>query len=182
MPQFVALLRAINVGGRTVKMERLRGHFTSLGLRDVQTFIASGNVIFESRARDAVSLERKIESHLLASLGFDVATFVRSAAEFAAVAAHDPFPAADCAADGSSLYVAFLRAAPGPAAEAQLMRYRTPTDDFHVRGREVYWLCRTKMTESAFTGALLEKTVKMPATVRNATTVRKLVAKHCSAG
>jgi uncharacterized protein (DUF1697 family) len=179
MPQFVALLRAINVGGRTVKMERLRDHLTSLGLRDVQTFIASGNVIFDSRARDAAGLERKIESHLLASLGYEVATFVRSAAAVAAVAAHEPFPAAECAAVGTSLYVAFLRAEPQPIAVEQLMRYRTPTDDFHVRGREVYWLCRTKVSESTFTGAVLEKTLKMPATVRNATTVRKLVAKHC---
>jgi hypothetical protein len=58
------------------------------------------------------------------------------------------------------------------------MTFRSEVDDFHVHGREVYWLCRTKMSESAFSGALLEKAMGMTATIRNATTAEKLVAKY----
>jgi uncharacterized protein (DUF1697 family) len=58
------------------------------------------------------------------------------------------------------------------------MAYRNEVDDFSVHGREVYWLCRKKMSESSFSGVLLEKTIGMPATIRNATTVKKLVAKY----
>ena len=58
------------------------------------------------------------------------------------------------------------------------MTFRTPIDDFHIHGREVYWLCRTRMSEFAFTGALLEKAIGMPATMRNTTTIRKLAAKY----
>ena len=58
------------------------------------------------------------------------------------------------------------------------MAHRSEVDDFRVHGGEVYWLCRKTMSESSFSGALLEKTMRTPATVRNATTVQKLVAKY----
>ena len=79
MPRLVAFLRAINVGGHTVTMEELRRLFTSLGGKDVETFIASGNVIFNSRSRDIPALEHTIEQRLHAALGYEVATFVRTA-------------------------------------------------------------------------------------------------------
>ena len=181
MTKFIALLRAINVGGHTVKMDRLRELFGSLGHCNVQTFIASGNVIFESSARSAPALERKLEMHLLASLGYDVATFVRSTAELRQIAGHQPYSEKDLSAKDASLYIAFLQAEPTAASVEQLLRFRTPTDDFAVHGREVYWLCRTRFSESSFSGAMLEKTLKLPTTIRNVTTVRKLAAKHCAA-
>src|SRR5687768_9945680 len=111
MARYVAFLRAINVGGRYVKMEELKRHFVEMGLEEVSTFIASGNVIFESRARDVPALERKIEQALKEGLGYPVATFIRSTQELAAVAEHDPFP--DCPDAG--VYVAFLHDAPDEA-------------------------------------------------------------------
>jgi uncharacterized protein (DUF1697 family) len=66
--------------------------------------------------------------------------------------------------------------------ELKLMSFKTATDDFHVHKREVYWLCRTKFSESTFSGALLEKVLGAPATIRNANTVRKIAAKYCGAG
>ena len=62
MPKFVAFLRAINVGGHLVKMDELRGLFEALGFSNVETFIASGNVIFDSKATNVKSLERKSKS------------------------------------------------------------------------------------------------------------------------
>ena len=58
------------------------------------------------------------------------------------------------------------------------MALRTPADDFHVHEREIYWLCRTRISESAFSGGLLEKTIGLPATMRNISTVSKLAAKY----
>ena len=174
--RFVALLRAINVGGRIVKMQALRGHFEMLGFSQVTTVIASGNVIFESPDTDAAALEQRIESHLRAVLGYDVATFLRTPAEMHAAATHDAFPGAGAGEAGFPLYVAFTRSPVSAAAERALMEYRTAVDDFHVNGREVYWACRTGMGQSAFTGARLEKILGMPATARNITSVRKLAA------
>ena len=178
MTRYVALLRAINVGGRRVKMDHLRGLFESLGFPNVETFIASGNLIFDSEADDARMLESKIEAHLQESLGYEVATFVRSASELADIARYRPFDASDLGAEAASLYIAFLPAPPTAEAEQKLMAHRNEVDDFRVYGGEVYWLCRKKMSESSFSGALLEKTMGTPATVRNATTVQKLVAKY----
>lgn len=178
MTRFIAFLRAINVGGRNVKMDRLRKLFESLGLSNVETFIASGNVIFDSPAKHAETLEREIEGHLQESLGYEVATFMRSVSELADVAYYQPFATSELDKESNSLYIAFLPTPPSGEAQQKLMAFRTEVDDFHVHGREVYWLCRKKFSESAFSGALLEKTIGMPATMRNATTVKKLAAKY----
>ena len=178
MPQYIAFLRAINVGGHTVKMERLRTLFTELGFANVATFIASGNVIFESPTTHAPALEQQIERHLQQALGYEVATFLRSSAALAAVAAYQPFPATEFDAANHALYIAFLHAPPTVAAQHKLMNVRTSTDDFHVHDCEIYWWCRTRLSESSLSGALLEKTIGMPATMRNITTVRKLAAKY----
>ena len=176
--RLVAFLRALNVGGHNVKMDRLRELFESLGLSNVETFIASGNVIFDAPAESARTLEEKIESHLRESLGYEVATFIRSTSELADIAGYRPFATSELDKEGDSLYIAFLRSQPGGEAEERLSAFRTEIDDFHVHERELYWLCRKKSSESAFSGALLEKTIGMPATMRNASTVRKLAAKY----
>src|SRR4051794_27306542 len=130
MPRYIAFLRAINVGGHTVKMDQLRTLFEQLQFSKVETFIASGNVIFDSPATDVQQIEQQIERHLQAALGYAVATFIRSAAELAAAAAYQPFTPAELAAESSSLYVAFLRAAPSGAAAQKLLAFRTEVDDF----------------------------------------------------
>ena len=182
MIRYIALLRAINVGSHKVKMDRLRKLFESLGLSNVETFIASGNVIFDSPAEDARTLEKQIEDYLRKSLGFEVATFVRSASELETIAGYRPFMPPEFSAEGNSLYIAFLSDPPSGEAQQRLMAFRNEVDDFRVHGREVYWLCRKRMSESAFSGTLLENTIGMPATMRNATTVKKLAAKYPASG
>ena len=174
MPRYVALLRGINIGGHTVKMDRLRKLFEEIGLRKAETFIASGNVVFESASKNAASLERKIETHLEHSLGFPAATFLRTDQQLAEVLEHEILR--DLGA--RAVYIAFLYDRPSREAEAKLLSHRTESDDFHVNGREVYWLCRTGMSESPFFRVGIEKALGVKATVRNATTVAKLVEKY----
>jgi uncharacterized protein (DUF1697 family) len=178
MPKYVAFLRAINVGGHTVKMDYLRDLFFGLGFRNVETFIASGNVIFDSTAKSARALEKKIESCLLESLGYEVATFVRSTSELAEIARYKPFPDSELSAAGHRLYIGFMAGEPSDTAKEKLHSLATKADDFRLKGREVYWLCRTKFSESEISGALLAKTLGMPATLRNSTTVKKMAAKY----
>lgn len=177
MPKYVAFLRAINVGGHTVKMEYLRDLFAALGFRNVETFIASGNVIFDSTTKSTRALEQKIESCLLKSLGYEVATFIRSTAELADIAQHKPFSEAELSNAGHALYIGFMASEPSDAAKKKLLSLPTKVDDFHLHGREVYWLCRTKFSESGISGALLAKTLGLPLTLRNSTTVKKIAAK-----
>ncbi len=97
MPRFVAFLRALNVGGHgVVKMEALKRHFEKLGFTDVETFIASGNVVFSSKG--VKGLDERIAAALERELGYPVATFVRTVAELADAAAHEPFAERDVAA------------------------------------------------------------------------------------
>lgn len=175
---YIAFLRAINVGGHNVKMAQLRSLFQELGFADVATFIASGNVFFAAQADNVPDLETQIERHLKAALGYEVATFIRSPSELAAVAQYQPFPERDFAAPDAALSIAFLRETPAKAAQQKLLDLRTEIDDFQIHKRELYWLRRTRISESAFSGALFEKTLGMAATMRNVTTVRKLAAKY----
>jgi uncharacterized protein (DUF1697 family) len=174
MARTTALLRAINVGGHTVKMDRLAALFGELGLTGVQTFIASGNVLFDPPT--GADWEARIAEHLKAALGFEVATFLRAADELADVAAFTPpgFPVDP--PEGQALSVAFLREAPGPDAAARLLARATPTDVFHLRGRELWWWCHGRVSDSKITGGVLEKAAGMPMTVRNINTTRKLAA------
>jgi uncharacterized protein (DUF1697 family) len=178
MPKYVAFLRAINVGGHTVKMDYLRQLFVALEFSGVETFIASGNVIFDSTSKDATALERKIEDHLRAALGYEVATFIRSTSELAGIANYRPFREAELNGEGNVLYIAFLGDKPGGVSVDKLRSLTSEVDEFHVHGREVYWLRRRTMGESKFSGALLEKALGMAATLRNSTTVKKIAAKY----
>jgi uncharacterized protein (DUF1697 family) len=177
MPRYVAFLRAINVGGHTVKMDHLRGLFEALGFDNVETFIASGNVIFESPEEDTLALEKRIEGHLHQALGYPTATFLRTTDELARIDQYQPFEEYAPESDGFRQYVAFTASAHGDETQVKLEVLHTPTDEFRAHGREIYWLRRINMGESEFSGALLEKVIGMPATMRNCTTLRKLVKK-----
>jgi uncharacterized protein (DUF1697 family) len=172
----LAFLRAINVGGHTVKMDALHALFEALGYANVSTFIASGNVIFESTV-DPPALEAQIEAHLERELGYEVATFIRSPAEVAATVRYaSSIPAVDSEAD--ALYVAFLKTVPSESAWGKVLEKGDSLDSFYTEGREFYWHRRGKMSDSKFSNIMLERLLKQPATMRNITTVSKLAAKY----
>jgi uncharacterized protein (DUF1697 family) len=175
--RFIAFLRAINVGGHTVTMADLRRHFMALDLETVETFIASGNIVFRSSARNPAALEQRIEDHLGAMLGYEVKAFLRTEAELAAIARYQPFTAAQRRAAGS-LNVGFLSAPLGASARKTLMGMKTAIDDFHLHGREVYWLCRKRQNESTFSNVQFERTVQVRTTFRGVNTVARLAAKY----
>jgi uncharacterized protein (DUF1697 family) len=175
LSRYVALLRAINVGGHVVKMETLRALFEELGFTDVETVIASGNVLFSASARSASALEEELERHLEQALGYEVTTFVRTPAELATIAGFEPFPGEF--RDGHTLSVAFLKRAPDKQVADRLLGMRTDYDELLLHGRELYWLARGRMTDSKVWKTPMEKVLGGPATSRNITTVRKLAEK-----
>ncbi len=175
MPRYVAFLRAVNVGGRIVKMDRLRTLFGELGYANVETFIASGNVLFDSSSKSVAALEKKIEAHLFKALGYDVATLVRPLSELAAIVESHPF---DSIEDQQTVLVGFLRDSPSKSVITKLKALETPTDIFHVGGAHLYWWCKGRLNESKVTNVKLERAMDgSPVTFRNVTTVRKLAAK-----
>jgi uncharacterized protein (DUF1697 family) len=179
MSRFIAFLRAINVGGHTVKMDNLHGLFKSSGFSSVETFIASGNVIFDAKSADTKILENQIEKMLKNSLGYEVATFIRTGSELADIAKYEPFPQ-PAVNKASALNIAFLKDRLDEQSKQKLMGLRTDIDDFHVHEREVYWLCLKKKSESTFSNALLEKTIGRKSTMRGVNTIKKMTVKYAS--
>lgn len=177
MARLIAFLRAINVGGHTVRMAELRTLVEGLGFNEVETFIASGNLLFSTRATNLRGLERRIESLLRTALGYEVATFVRTAEEVAAIAGYSPFRPA-LLKQAVALNVGILDSTPSPEAQQSLMAHQSGVDEFHVHGREVYWLSRGRQSESPFFKVGFERALKVRATVRQLSTIRALVAKH----
>ena len=175
MPRYVAFLRAVNVGSRTVRMDALRRGFADWGATGVETFIASGNVVFETTRRAVDLLERSVESHLAERFGFALTTFVRTIPELAAIAAQQPVPGLQSSAH-ARLFVGFMKRTPAPSSIAPL---RTDMDDFAIRGRELYWLRRAEMMQSIASGPQLEKLLGTPITMRNINTVQRLAARYC---
>src|SRR5262245_567545 len=172
--KYVAFLRAINVGNHIVKMDALRKLFEKMGFANVETFIASGNVIFDSKSTDAAVLEKRIERDLEKALGYEVGTFLRSCAEVAAVAEHEPF---DEMPDDCRLHVCFLKGSADKATRDQLSALRTKDDDFVAHKRELYWKTRGSFGGSP-AAVPFGKIAGRVGTMRNVTTVRKLAAKY----
>lgn len=175
--KYVAFLKAINVGGHVVKMEQLRELFSGLSFANVETFIASGNVIFDTKATPDRKLEQKIEKHLKAALGYEAETFVRSIEEIHAISVYRPF-SSEAIAAAHVVSVGFLRDTLSASAIEQVTAFRSDVDDFHVHGREAYWLCRVSQTETKINGKKLERALGGPTTWRNTNTVVRLTAKY----
>ena len=143
MPRLFAFLRAINAGpARVVRMNVLRKAFESLGFVRVATFLGSGNVVFETRAHDIGTLERKIERTLQQALGYTVPVFVRTHAELKEIASLEPFE--DSETRGADLNIILLANKLDGRSKAKLLALQTETDGFRVRGREIYWWRRKK--------------------------------------
>lgn len=154
-------------------MEELRALLQGMGFRGVTTFIASGNVIFETGSRSQPALEKKIEKALVTCFKYDISVFVRSASEVVAIAGHRAFPE-PVVRSARALNVALLKDPLSPAAARRLGGLRTSIDDFHTHGREVYWLCRESQSRSKFSNAVFERALGVRTTFRGINTMQRL--------
>ncbi|MDX1612952.1 MAG: DUF1697 domain-containing protein [Candidatus Promineifilaceae bacterium] len=177
MNRYIAFLRAINVGGRFVKMAALRRQFEPPTFTDVQTYIQSGNVFFTSPLRDSAELEHQIEGRLGQALEFEVPAFVRTAATMFDLADYWPFREAEPESD-SAYYVSFLKETPAAEERRKLLLLSSELDEFHVYNRHVFWRWRRPLGPSEMTNSGLERLLDITATRRNLNTVRKVVEKY----
>jgi uncharacterized protein (DUF1697 family) len=177
MPHYIAFLRGINLGKRRLPMSRLKALFEELEFNEVATFIASGNVVFSSKVREAGRLESQIARHLEASLGYAVDTFVRTAEEVARIARSKVF--AEDGRAGITIHVGLFQQELAPDVARKLASVHTDLDEFRVTGREYYWLCRSRMSSESKVWTLPEiKALRLPtSTMRNMSSIRKLATK-----
>lgn len=173
---YVALLRAVNLGGHNrIAMAALRDLVASLGFAEVRTLLQSGNVVFRAPRQSTSALEATLQTATADRLGVSTPFVVRTAAEWRALVATNPFP--DEAADSPNhLLLAALRDRPAPAAIASLEAAASRRERVRVIGREAFIVYADGIGRSRLTNAVIERTLRTVATGRNWNTVLKLAA------
>ena len=172
----VALLRAVNVAGhQPVAMADLRDFLTRLGFADVRSLLQSGNLVFRGGTRTGAALERWLEAEAAKRLALQTAFLVRTAAEWRAVVARNPFPE-EAERDPARLVVVFLRDAPPAKAVRALQAAITGRETVRATGAHAYIVYPDGQGRSRLTAAVIEKHLGTRGTARNWNTVLKIGA------
>jgi len=169
VPTYVAMLRGVNVGGNPLKMEWLRGACEEMGLRDVRTYLQSGNLVFASSlgaARLAVMLKETIDRQTR----LPVPVIIRSAREMVDIVAQNPFRKRR-GIDASRLHVTFLGDLPKRPDTVRLDKLAGSRDEYHLAKREIFLHCPINYGETKLSNAAIEKALGVSATTRNWNTV-----------
>ena len=174
MTRYVAFLRAVNVGGRVVKMEELKRLFAMPGIKNIATYIQSGNVIFDSAAGKN-ALKEKIEKKLLKELHYEVQVFLKTFDDLGAIISSNPYTEKELA--GHDLHVSMLSGTPDNEGLAFVQNFIAPLEQIRVSGAEAYILVPSKsFGNSKLDKVNLERKLKVSSTTRNWNTMNKILA------
>lgn len=179
MARYVAFLRGMNLGGRRITNKDLQARFANLGFEEPATFRASGNVIFEAQREGISKLSKRIEDGLAEALGYEVPVFLRTAAQVAAMAEHQPFSPKLVTGSKGKLQVGMLPKKPSKSAHDQVLAMATGEDQLAIRESELYWLPSAGLLESSLDLKVIAKLLG-DMTVRTKGTVDLIAAKHCT--
>ncbi len=175
MPVIISMLRGVNVGAHNrIKMEALRKLYESLGLRDPQTYVQSGNVVFRTDKRDLVALAKRIEDAIERGFGFRSSVILRTSSELRDVIARNPF-AKRSGIEPTKLLVNFLASDPGAEVRDKVLSLKIEPEELRMEGRELYIYFPNGMARPKMSWAVLEKTLNIPGTGRNWNSVTKLL-------
>jgi len=176
MAVVIAMLRGVNVGGyQKLNMEALRTLCGGLGLRDVQTYIQSGNVVFRENTGDPGAAASRIEDGIQKNFGFRPNVVVRTTSELRKVIANNPF-AGRPEVEPNRLLAVFMASAPTRQAREQILAMPCEPEEMHIKGRELYVYYPDGMARPKIPLVRIEKLLQIPSTGRNWNTVNKLLA------
>jgi uncharacterized protein (DUF1697 family) len=174
LPLTFGFLRAVNVGGRQMRMADLVDTLSSLGLRDVAAFIASGNVIFADDGRDPPSLRATIEDAIEANFGFRAEIFLRSRADLQAITHQVAIHREE---DDVATNIAFIEDSPREAMERAFAPYQSDIERFVIYDHYFIWLAKVKMSETPFFYKSTKSKTSPLMTMRNYNTIERMLAK-----
>jgi uncharacterized protein (DUF1697 family) len=175
MPVIICMLRGVNVGGHNlIKMDALKALCVSLKLKDPQTYVQSGNVIFSSQEKDLVKLAGRIEDAIEKAHGFRPGVVLRTAAEMTKVVTRNPFAGRKDIEPGK-LLVNFLAADPGKDAREKALAIKIGPEEMHLIGREAYIYFPNGQGRSKFPWPAIERTLGASGTGRNWNSVTKML-------
>ena len=175
MPAVIAMLRAVNLGSHNrIRMDALCALCTSLKLRNPQTYVQSGNVVFHTSERDLSRVAKAIEKRIERDVGFRTDVIVRSEAEMRDVIARNPF-AKRRDVEGKRLLVVFFGNEPGADSGEKIRSVNTNGEELHLDGRELYIHFPDGVGRSKVSTPAIERMLKVPGTGRNWNSVTKLL-------
>lgn len=174
MASYALFLRGINVGGnKSVPMADLRKLIESLGFSGAQTLLQSGNAVFQGPAQASAALERRFEAAVVKRFGFASDCIVRTAKEWTALMAANPFPS-EARGDPAHLLVVLLRDKPKPGALAAVRAAIQGPERVELSGRQLFVVYPAGQGTSKFTLPVIEKALGTRGTGRNWNTVTKV--------
>jgi uncharacterized protein (DUF1697 family) len=175
MPVIVSMLRGVNlVSHNRIKMDALRTLYESLGLRDAETYVASGNVVFRTKAQSLTALAKRIESAIERDFGFRPRVILRTTSELRDAIARNPFRTRR-GIEPNKLLVMFLESHPAAEALEQVLKIKADPEEMHIHGREVYIYFPNGMARPKLSWVTVEKKLKIAGTGRNWNSVTKLL-------
>jgi uncharacterized protein (DUF1697 family) len=175
MAVIVSMLRGVNVGGHNkIRMDALRALCESLGLRDPQTYVQSGNVVFRTKEPDLAALANRIEDAIEESFGFRPAVIIRTTSELRALVAKNPFGRRRGINPGK-LLVTFLADDPSAEARDRVLQIKTEPEELRIDGREVYIYFPNGMGRTKLSWPTIAKMLGTSGTGRNWNSVTKLL-------
>ncbi|UKS25431.1 DUF1697 domain-containing protein [Paenibacillus sp. HWE-109] len=173
MPIYIGLLRGINVGGKNmIKMAELKKTLEAMGLVQVQTYLQSGNVLFQAD-EESDSLRHRMEQEIGRVTGISPTVVLRTAEEFQAIIAACPYDA-DTLQEGHSIQISILTEIPPPQTAEMLAKGKSSNDEFEIHGRDIYYLFRQSVLDSKLASNIQK--LGDTATTRNWNTISKLGA------
>src|SRR6266567_5384894 len=174
MTRFMSLFRGINVGGnRTIRMDELKDLYASLGLKDVVTYIQSGNVVFTSDDADLAQLPGQIEDGFAKKFGFHAKVIVRTSAELRDIIDNNPFQNQPMK-ESKWVTVIFLATRPDSTAQEDLQKTYVGPEELYIIGQELYIYYTNGIGRSKLSLTLIEKKLKTIGTGRNWNTILQL--------
>jgi uncharacterized protein (DUF1697 family) len=172
--KYVALLRGINVGGHNkIKMDELREMFSTLGFENVQSYINSGNIIFDSGKSKNKTLVTKIEKAIEKTFSLSIKVVVRESAEINDLVAQNPFD--DKMSPDNNLFVAFLSDELSSDKQELLLSNNNESEEFAIVNQDVFCLSQKGFRDGLLGKKYIDNKLKTSATVRNWRTVNKLL-------
>jgi len=173
MTKYIALLRCINVSGqKKIPMAELREVLSKSGLVNIQTYIQSGNVIFQSSKTNKQKLETKIFEAIKAHFGFEVPVLVLNLEELQRIFDNAPFPQEE----KEKSYFMFLYSKPNKDLVASVSQISYPNETFLITDTAVYFYCSTGYGKAKCGYNFFERKLKVTATARNYKTMVKLLS------
>jgi len=172
---YIALLRAVNVGGRNLlSMSELTSLFNSLGFHGARTMLQSGNVVFSCAGGSAASLERRLERETRNHFKIPVEYFVHTLPQWRTIVDRNPF-SREAKSDPGHLIVVVLKKAATPKAAAILAAALRGPERIRVEGKTAYIIYPEGQGRSKLTPAVIERALGSKGTARNWNTVLKLL-------